>query len=511
MKKLKLSKLGLFALALLFLKTSSCQQEELENAKDLLSSLSNLGLATPENEAENVSVTPTLTWEINGYKPEKDTLKYDVYLGEKEELEESDIISPNQTDTTYTVETPLENEKTYYWQIEVKAGDNLAFKSSVYSFTTAKATTNPDEKEEEKTEEEKTEEEKTEEEDLVPTTPEMIKPTLSTPENEATISGFKPTLTWTENPSKPENENLTYDLYIGTEEATLTKKNENPIAGLSYALEGLEPETYYWQVEAKTTDGVTSKSEVYSFTNVRIEPTLTSPTNNSIDASNTTTLTWTENASKPENENLTYDLYVGTEETTLTKKNENPIADLSYDLEDLVNGFTYYWQVEAKNTDEVKGRSAIFSFTVGPLKLPSPTYPENEVDRVELRPTLTWEKNTDNPEDIVYDVYLDTQNPPTKKVSEGQTGTTYEVPEDLELNTKYYWKIVIRNPNGGDFAETNPQTFTTGIKTDKSFISTWHTHKKNWYTTPEGYTPTTIYLPTDQVYRNVQTEANYDF
>ena len=48
---------------------------------------------------------------------------------------------------------------------------------------------------------------------------------------------------------------------------------------------------------------------------------------------------------------------------------------------------------------------------------------------------------------LTFDIYFDTANPPTTKVSENQSATTISV--DLNSSTDYYWKIVVKDDKDG--------------------------------------------------------------
>jgi hypothetical protein len=60
---------------------------------------------------------------------------------------------------------------------------------------------------------------------------------------------------------------------------------------------------------------------------------------------------------------------------------------------------------------------------------------------------------------LTYDVYFGTDNPPTVVLSPDQSETT--ISKDLDPSTNYYWKIVVKDNNGG---QTIGQTWN--FKTD---------------------------------------------
>jgi hypothetical protein len=79
----------------------------------------------------------------------------------------------------------------------------------------------------------------------------------------------------------------------------------------------------------------------------------------------------------------------------------------------------------------------------------APTTPnpqDNETD-VATTVTLSWTCSDPDGDTLTYDVYFGTLENPTL-VKEGNTTTSYTV-ENLNPNTKYYWKVVAKDGKGG--------------------------------------------------------------
>lgn len=82
---------------------------------------------------------------------------------------------------------------------------------------------------------------------------------------------------------------------------------------------------------------------------------------------------------------------------------------------------------------------------------PNTPNPTHGAINVALNAVLSWVGGDPNPGDTVtYDVYFDTVSPPTKKAS-NQSATTY-TPGPMDLNTKYYWKIIAWDNTGASTA-----------------------------------------------------------
>jgi len=61
---------------------------------------------------------------------------------------------------------------------------------------------------------------------------------------------------------------------------------------------------------------------------------------------------------------------------------------------------------------------------------------------------LTWTASDADNDPLTYDVYFDTVNPPVTIKSSNQTATNYTTPT-LEASKTYYWKIVVKDGQGG--------------------------------------------------------------
>lgn len=62
--------------------------------------------------------------------------------------------------------------------------------------------------------------------------------------------------------------------------------------------------------------------------------------------------------------------------------------------------------------------------------------------------TLEWTANdVDTNDNLSFDVYFGSVNPPTTKIGNNQNAKTIEV--ELSDSTNYYWKVVVKDNNGG--------------------------------------------------------------
>ncbi|RFN58913.1 fibronectin type III domain-containing protein [Marixanthomonas ophiurae] len=88
------------------------------------------------------------------------------------------------------------------------------------------------------------------------------------------------------------------------------------------------------------------------------------------------------------------------------------------------------------------------------------TVPDGSTD-VDLNPTFSWEPAIDPDGDAVsYDVYLDTENPPTTAVASNLSDITYIPQDNLNSGDTYYWAVVAKDGNQGETL-SNVASFTT--------------------------------------------------
>jgi outer membrane protein assembly factor BamB len=419
----------------------------------------------PANGASGVSVTPTLSWD-ESTDDDGDDVTYDLYLGTDEEnLEEDPVVKVSDLGTnsyTFTTEESLKYEATYYWKVIAKDGRGGETSGDVWSFKT----------------------------EVGPTNTPPTKPTNLNPANGASGVSVTPTLSWDES-TDDDGDDVTYDLYLGTDEENL---EEDPVVKVSdlgtnsYTFtteESLKYEaTYYWKVIAKDGRGGETSGDVWSF-KTEVGPTNTPPTkptnlnpaNGASGVSVTPTLSWDE-STDDDGDDVTYDLYLGTDEENLEEDPVVKVSDLgtnSYTFtteESLKYEATYYWKVIAKDGRGGKTSSDVWSFTTMPKPNTPPTKPTNPdpedgASGVSVTPTLSWDESTDDDgDDVTYDLYLGTdeenleENPIVEESDLGTNSYTFTTEESLKYEMTYYWKVVAKDGRGGQ-TEGPVWSFTT--------------------------------------------------
>ncbi len=232
---------------------------------------------------------------------------------------------------------------------------------------------------------------------------------LISPANGATgipVSGV--TLDWQDSTGA-----TSYNLYFGTAptpplyQSGITASQFN-VSSLAYGT------TYYWRVEAVNSCGTTSSS-IWSFTTVSVTPctepdtpTLISPPNGSTGLEPPVTLTWSGGNTDY------YEVYLGTAPNQLNYLAST--TNTSYVLNNLSEGVTYYWMVNAVNDCGFK-MSEIWSFTMEGLPQPE--------ENINLIPVVA---NTTGARSSHWVTDLQIFNPTDKKVN----FTMYLIPPGID-------------------------------------------------------------------------------
>jgi len=262
-------------------------------------------------------------------------------------------------------------------------------------------------------------------------------------------------LTWSG--SDPEGEAISYNVYFGTE-ADPPLLSETQLDTF-YVLLTLQSSTkYYWRVEVIDAFGNITKRSIRSFTtwtNDAPEITSLQPENNANETGINVDLQWT--ASDDEGEAISYDIYFG--------RNNPPelvlagFADTIIHIDTLSYGVSYYWQVIANDGFNIT-ESGIRSFSTGLNDAPVLLLraPANDSIGVPLTIELDWSATDDEGEEISYDIFFGTTNPP-ELVHTAYTSDSLII-DTLDWQTTFYWKIIAHDIYG-NITESSVNTFST--------------------------------------------------
>ncbi len=189
--------------------------------------------------------------------------------------------------------------------------------------------------------------------------------------------------------------------------------------------------------------------------NAPTTPSLVAPIDNLLCIDNSVNFQWNASADS-DGDSITYLIEVAeyNQFDGISFTYTSPEINRIFTLE---KGIAYYWRVKAIDS---KGLASSYSSTfhcytegIGVInhlpftrELIRPTY--NSVVQTETI-TLEWDaSDVDVDDTLTYDVYFGNINPPTTKIGDNQTNKTIDV--NVEALNNYYWKVVVKDNNGGE-------------------------------------------------------------
>jgi hypothetical protein len=184
-------------------------------------------------------------------------------------------------------------------------------------------------------------------------------------------------------------------------------------------------------------------------------PLLVSPVNNKLCANNAVSFQWNA-ATDSNNDRIIYQIQVSKDKdfSRILMKAESTALYQNFTLE---KATAYYWRVKSTDSKDLSSAySTVFSlYTSGDgvvNYLPfSPDLVAPELNSVLSTKTaqLQWTaKDVDTKDQLVYDVYFGTTNPPTEKVGVNQVASNFDV--TLVASKEYFWKVVVKDDKGGE-------------------------------------------------------------
>ncbi|WP_303318324.1 FISUMP domain-containing protein [Flavivirga abyssicola] len=424
-----INKILLLIVVVVFIPLISCEDDDAFVEKK-----PNVTLVSPADKTNGIDIAPSFEWEASD--PDERPLKFDFYLG----LDSTKLFvqAENLKETNYSLtDYKLLKDEVYYWKVVAKNGLQEK-ESELWRFMSIPA---PD------------------------------SPVLSSPQVDSFVRDVL-NFEWEPVPAG-EGEVISYNVFLGkTNPPTeIIATIEDGSTSFNFDAATLEiGEDYYWKVDA--TDLInSSSSDIRSFKKLRTgapdEPMLVAPVNKSGVMSGIV-LDW-DDVTDPEGDPVSYDVYLDKSNTPTTLVATVTTSEFTTSSLDINSG--YYWYVVAKDPSGNFTESDIFGFSAIGASPGFPIIQEFEVqDVLSLDELLIW-----NAADgaTTYDVYVDTVNPPVKKLASDITETQFQItnadiPSDLTDIKTYYVLVVAKDGSGG---ETNsfPVAFTpqmTGTYTD---------------------------------------------
>jgi hypothetical protein len=380
-------------------------------------------LASPGNNATNVSLTPTLSWNAAVRAQ-----TYQVQVSTASNFGTTVINQSGITATSYAVTSALQYNTKYYWRVRASNDGRNSDWSTARTFTTIIA---------------------------APATP-----TLASPGNNATNVSLTPTLSWN---AAARAERYRVQLSTNSNFTSVLVVDKDDVTGTKYAVTGLANSTqYYWRVKALNAGGESDWSTVRTFTTIIAAPagpTLVSPENNATGISITPTISWnaTDRAT-------TYRVQISTVSNfNTTVVDEDDISNTSYTVVTaLQNSTQYYWRVRAISIvgESNWSTARTFATIIAAPDAPVLDAPADEAIDVSIDPTFEWNAVATADRYHIQVAPDEAFSIPT--INEIDITTTTYDGSGLSNNTKYYWRVRGIN-DGGDGEWSEVREFTTII------------------------------------------------
>jgi uncharacterized protein (DUF362 family) len=294
-----------------------------------------------------------------------------------------------------------------------------------------------------------------------PAVPVLIAPASGTVTNDNT-----PTFQWT----STAGSGGTYTLQYATNTAFTTGVvTVSGLGGTSYTVPSiLQDNTYYWHVQAFTSQGDSSGYQVTPFSLtvdavVSGVPVLISPADLALTADNTPKFEWSRTAGVGGTYTLQYATNVGFTTGLVTVPG---VGDTTWTVAGSLADNTYYWRVQAKGSggDSSGYQATPYSFTVDTQAPVPPTLisPPNLAVIGDATPTFAWSASAGP--GGTYTLQYATDPAFTFVVTVvGFPDTTYEVPMAL-MEHDYYWHVSAKDQAGNEGGyQASPSRFTLDL------------------------------------------------
>ncbi|MBF0431720.1 MAG: hypothetical protein HQK83_10605 [Fibrobacteria bacterium] len=391
----------------------------------------------PENGSLQTPLSPFLTWKPlrsnNGI-----SFTYSVLFGTHPDSMELVVVGRS---LAYVQLSNLDDGETFFWQVIARASEEI-ISGPIWFFTTRKSQQDNNYP-------------------LVPAHPLPIDAATG-----QQVSNLR--LSWVGGDNDVDDE-VFYDIYLGTDNPPKSKVAMG-VTDSFFVITGLQNSiTYYWNVTAS--DGKASRTgAVWSFTTMSIgngnrapeKPYNPSPADSALNLNLSVELSWLNG--DPDGDDVYYDLFLGTDPRSLRKEAAG-ISAASYLLTGLSEDLVYYWKVVASD-GQANTSGDVWTFTTkkaasnnNPPIVPHSPLPEDSARDRRISLSLSWSGgDPDQGDELTYDVYLGTGNPPETRVEAGLENATYDL-SNLEAGRRYYWYV--KSSDGQSTVQSQVWTFIT--------------------------------------------------
>jgi len=289
-------------------------------------------------------------------------------------------------------------------------------------------------------------------------------PADPTPADGATDQARNVDLSWAQC-EDPDGDPVGYDVYFG--------KDALPVAPVVFAQAAttydpglLDPHAiYHWRIVARDAFGGIAPGPIWSFQTANAAPQTPSgpiPADGAADQRHDVVLDWAPCADA-DSDPVTYDVYFGKDALPGSPTVTGQVGT-GHDPGLLEPDTTYHWRVVARDPYGGEAPGPEWTFTTKPNTAPSAPsagVPLNGATDQLLNVDLAWNVCIDDDGDpVTYDIYFGMDALPGSPSATGLPNAAFD-PGALVSFSTYHWKVVARDPFGGE-GEGPEWTFTTG-------------------------------------------------
>ncbi|HWP82728.1 MAG TPA: fibronectin type III domain-containing protein [Bacteroidota bacterium] len=363
-------------------------------------------LQEPADGAINVPTSPSFSWNASNY-----ATAYHLQVSLDTTFGSTAIDRDGITGTSFTASGLANNTRYFWWMRASNSGGYSSF-SPRRSFTTVAGPPSP--------------------------------PVLLSPQNGSVDQQLSLMLSWTASAGA-----TSYRAHVATDSGFNSRiVDTTGLTSTSLSISGLSRgTTYFWRVRAVNEGGESSWSTRWSFVtlpNPPLAPTLSSPSDGSINQPTTLTLTWNSSSGAS-----FYRLQVATmSDFAAPLLDDSTLTATSRQVSSLANNTRYFWRVKARNEGGTSNWATAWNFTTGQVAPSAPTLiaPTDGASNQQTNVTLRW-GSVLTATSYHLQVSMSSVFSPLTYESSTITDTTQQL-SGLENGKTYFWRIRAANQSG---------------------------------------------------------------
>ena len=266
----------------------------------------------------------------------------------------------------------------------------------------------------------------------------------------------------------PDNDLLNFDVLFAAQGSEMKIVATRQTAS-SFRVSGLLPyKVYFWQIISRDIYEAVMVSPIWQFKTGDLsnfapyQPALPVPEDLSVNQLPATLCTWS--GGDPDADDIiTYSFLLGTDQKSLLL--ESKTRQTSMQLNSLVLGKTYYWQILAADNRGKETAGPVWRFTVhapnnqAPAD-PVPVYPASGSAGIAVNAQLRWSSQDPDGDAVTSTVFLGNSFP-LPRVVESTAAQVFLPSETLRPGALYYWQVVVKDTRGLSNANSPVWSFST--------------------------------------------------